>query len=183
MGSLKQSIKNITQNPGIYFFKDRDKKILYIGKAKNLKKRVQSYFSKNNNPKNAIMISKAIEIDTIIVNNEVEALLVEANMIKKYRPKYNIVLKDDKTFPYIVITNEAYPRVEIIREKNLKKDDNIYFGPYTDVNYLRSVVRTLHHLFPIRTCSYDINEKSIRSKKFQVCLDYHIKNVMVLVKG
>ena len=99
MGSLKQSIKNITQNPGIYFFKDRDKKILYIGKAKNLKKRVQSYFSKNNNQKNAIMISKAIEIDTMIVNNEVEALLVEANMIKKYRPKYNIVLK------YYIFTN------------------------------------------------------------------------------
>ena len=114
----KKLLKNIPKNPGIYFFKDKKDKILYIGKAKNLKNRVCSYFVKSNNVKNNIMLSKAVDVDTMIVNNEVEALLIEANMIKKYKPKYNIVLKDDKTFPYIVITNESYPRVEIIREKN-----------------------------------------------------------------
>ena len=170
----KKLLKNIPKNPGIYFFKDKKDKILYIGKAKNLKNRVCSYFVKSNNVKNNIMLSKAVDVDTMIVNNEVEALLIEANMIKKYKPKYNIVLKDDKTFPYIVITNESYPRVEIIREKNLKKDGNIYFGPYTDVNYLRSVLKTLHQLFPLRTCNFNINSKTILSKQHQVCLDYHI---------
>ena len=121
----KNFLKNISTKPGIYFFKDKQDNILYIGKAKNLKKRISSYFSKNTNMKNKIMLSRAIDVDTMIVNSEVEALLTESNMIKKYRPKYNILLKDDKTFPYIVITNEDYPRVEIIREKNLKKNNNI----------------------------------------------------------
>jgi len=170
----KKLLKTIPKNPGIYFFKDKKNKILYIGKAKNLKNRVASYFMKNNNVKNNIMLSKAVDVDTMIVNNEVEALLIEANMIKKYKPRYNIVLKDDKTFPYIVITNESYPRVEIIREKNLKKDGNIYFGPYTDVNYLRTVLKTLHQLFPLRTCNFNINSKTILNKQHQVCLDYHI---------
>ena len=170
----KNSFKNISTKPGIYFFKDKKDKVLYIGKAKNLKKRISSYFSKNDNIKNKIMFSKAKDIETMIVNNEVEALLVEANMIKKYKPKYNVLLKDDKTFPYIVITNEKYPRVEIIREKNLKKNNNIYFGPYTDVSYLRTVLRTLHQLFSIRTCTLNINNDSIINKKHQICLDYHI---------
>ena len=114
-------VKNISKDPGVYFFKDKNNKILYIGKAKSLKSRVSSYFSKTNNSKNLIMISKAVDIDTMIVNNEVEALLIESNMIKKYKPKYNITLKDDKSYPYIIITNEDYPRVEIVRIKNLKK--------------------------------------------------------------
>ena len=96
-------------------------------------------------------------------------------MIKQYKPRYNVFLKDDKTFPYIIITNEPYPRVEIIRKKNLHKDGNIYFGPYTDVSYLREVVKVLHRIFPIRTCSYFIDKHSIKDKKVQVCLDYHIK--------
>ena len=173
---IKDSVKNITQNPGVYFFKDKEDKIIYIGKAKNLKRRVSSYFNKTNkNSKNKIMISKADNIDTIIVNSEVEALLVEANMIKLHKPKYNIFMKDDKSFPYIVITNEPYPKVEIIRKKNFHKDKNIYFGPYTDVNYLRSIVKILHQIFPIRTCAYFINKESIKNKKISICLDYHIK--------
>ena len=170
----KHLLKDISTKPGIYFFKDKKDNVLYIGKAKNLKKRISSYFSKNTNVKNRIMLSKAFDIDTLIVNSEVEALLTEANMIKKYRPRYNILLKDDKTFPYIVITNEDYPRVEIIREKNLKKNNNIYFGPYTDVNYLRIVLKTLHQLFSIRTCTFNISNQSIENKKHQICLDYHI---------
>ena len=121
------------------------------------------------------MVSNARNIEYLVVNDEVEAIITEANMIKQYKPRYNVFLKDDKTFPYIIITNEPYPRVEIIRKKNLHKDGNIYFGPYTDVSYLREVVKVLHRVFPIRTCSYFIDKHSIKDKKVQVCLDYHIK--------
>ena len=162
MHPIQKNLKDISSESGVYFFKDKNNKVLYIGKAKNLKKRVSSYFIKNKIlDKNKIMLSKANSLEYLVVNDEVEALLTEANLIKKYKPKYNIVLKDDKTFPYIIITNEDFPRVEIIREKNLHKDNNIYFGPYTDVTYLRTIVKTLHQIFPIRTCSYLINNKVI----------------------
>ena len=138
---LKETVKTFPKNPGVYFFKNKNDDIIYIGKAKNLKNRVQSYFNKNSTNKSTIMVSNAISVEYLLVNNEVEALITEANMIKEYKPKYNISLKDDKTFPYIMITKEPYPKVEIIRKKNLHKDGNIYFGPYTDVNYLREVVK------------------------------------------
>ena len=99
----------------------------------------------------------------------------EANLIKEHKPRYNVFLKDDKTFPYIRVTNEPYPRVEIIRQKNLTKDNHNYFGPYTDAGYLREVLRVLHKIFPIRTCTYYIDDKSISSQKIKICLDYHIK--------
>ena len=172
----KDFLKNLPSTPGVYKMLDESRTILYIGKAGNLKKRVSSYFNKsNNNSKNQIMISKAVDVDTLIVRNEVEALLTEANLIKIHKPRYNVFLKDDKTFPYIIITNEPFPRVEIIRKKNLKKDGNLYFGPYTDVNYLRSILKVLHQVFPLRTCSFFINEETIKSRKIKVCLDYHIK--------
>ena len=174
--SLRDKIKSIPKNPGVYFFKDKNNKIIYIGKAKNLKNRVSSYFNKSNQDiKSKVMVSHAHYIDYLVVSDEVQAIITEANMIKEYKPRYNIVLKDDKTFPYIVITNEPYPKVEIIRKKNLHKDGNLYFGPYTDVNYLREVVKILHRIFPIRTCSYFIDNNSIKNKKVNVCLDYHIK--------
>ena len=174
--SLRDKLKSIPKNPGVYFFKDKNSDIIYIGKAKNLKNRVRSYFNKTNqDAKNKIMVSHARDIEYLVVSNEVQAIITEANMIKEYKPRYNIVLKDDKTFPYIVITNEPYPKVEIIRKKNLYKDGNMYFGPYTNVNYLREVVKVLHRIFPIRTCSYFIDEKSIKNKKVSICLDYHIK--------
>ena len=173
---LKDKLKSIPRNPGVYFFKDKNSDIIYIGKAKNLKKRVSSYFNKTNQGvKSKIMVSHACDIEYLIVSNEVQAIITEANMIKEYKPRYNIVLKDDKTLPYIVITNEPYPKVEIIRKKNLHKDGNMYFGPYTNVNYLREVVKVLHRIFPIRTCSYFIDRKSIKNKKVSICLDYHIK--------
>ena len=172
---LKEKAKSFPKNPGVYFFKNKKNKIIYIGKAKNLRSRVRSYFNKNHiDDKSRIMVSGATSIEYLLVNDEVEAIITEANMIKEYKPKYNISLKDDKTFPYIVITNEPYPKVEIIRKKNLHKDGNIYFGPYTDVNYLREVVKVLHRIFPIRTCSFYIDKDSIRNKKVKVCLDYHI---------
>jgi len=174
--SLKNQVKSIPNNPGVYFFKNKDDDIIYIGKAKNLKNRVRSYFNKNNqDTKTGVMVSNARNIEYLVVNDEVEAIITEANMIKQYKPRYNVFLKDDKTFPYIIISNEPYPRVEIIRKKNLHKDGNIYFGPYTDVSYLREVVKVLHRVFPIRTCSYFIDKHSIKDKKVQVCLDYHIK--------
>ena len=173
---LKQKVKNIPKKPGVYFFKNKIDKIIYIGKAKILRNRVASYFNKSNvDFKSKVMISKAFDVDYLVVNDEVEAMIAEANMIKEYKPKYNVFLKDDKSFPYIVITNEPFPKVEIIRKKNLHKDGNIYFGPYTDVNYLREVVKVLHRIFPIRTCSYCIDKKSIKDKKVQLCLDYYIK--------
>ena len=173
---LKDQLKSIPKNPGVYFFKNKDDDIIYIGKAKNLKNRVRSYFNKNNqDTKTGVMVSNARNIEYLVVGDEVEAIITEANMIKQYKPRYNVFLKDDKTFPYIIITNEPYPRVEIIRKKNLHKDGNIYFGPYTDVSYLREVVKVLHRVFPIRTCSYFIDKHSIKDKKVQVCLDYHIK--------
>ena len=172
---LKEKVKSFPKNPGVYFFKNKNNKIIYIGKAKNLKNRVRSYFNKNHiDHKSKIMVGNAVSVEYLLVNDEIEAIITESNMIKEYKPKYNISLKDDKTFPYIIITKEPYPKIEIIRKKNLRKDGNIYFGPYTDVNYLRQVVKVLHRIFPIRTCSYYIDEKSISSKKIKVCLDYHI---------
>jgi len=156
---LKKQIDSIPAKPGVYFFKNKKKDILYIGKAKNLKNRVRSYFNKSNtNDKSKIMVSNSSFIDFLVVNDEVEAIITEANMIKEYKPKYNILLKDDKTFPYIIITNEIYPRVKIIRKKNLHKDGNKYYGPYTDVNYLRLTVKAIHNIFPIRTCKYIPND-------------------------
>ena len=174
--SLRDKLKSIPKHPGVYFFKDKKSNIIYIGKAKNLKIRVSSYFNKTNqDTKSKIMVSHACNIEYLVVADEVQAIITEANMIKEYKPRYNIVLKDDKTFPYIIITNEPYPRVEIIRKKNLHRDGNTYFGPYTDVNYLREVVKVLHRIFPIRTCSYSIDSQSIKNKKVSICLDYHIK--------
>ena len=173
--SLKEKVSLVPKNPGVYFFKNKKNEIIYIGKAKNLKNRVRSYFNKSNqNTKNQIMISKAYDLEYLVVNDEVEAIITEANMIKEYKPKYNIFLKDDKYFPYIMITNEPYPKVEIIRKKNLINDGNIYFGPYTDVKYVGEVVKLLHKIFPIRTCSYYIDDSSIKHKKVNLCLDYHI---------
>ena len=167
--NIKEIVKNLPNNPGVYFFKDKKDKIIYIGKAKNLKKRVSSYFNKSNSSsKNKIMISKVNDLEVIIVETEVEALLTESNLIKIHKPRYNVFMKDDKTFPYIIISNEKYPRVEIVRKKKILKDDNIYFGPYTDVYYLKSVLKTLHQIFPIRTCDYKVID-GIKINKQKTC--------------
>jgi len=174
---VKEILSQIPKLPGVYFYRNNNKEIIYIGKAKILRNRVRSYFqkSKNLDVKTQVMVKHIASIDWLVVQDEVEALLTEANMIKEYRPRYNVLLKDDKTFPYVRITNEPYPRVEIIRAKHLTKDKHTYFGPYTDAGYLRDLVRSLHKIFPIRTCSYYIDSKSISEKKVSVCLDYHIK--------
>ena len=148
---INDKLLKAPKNPGVYFFKNKDSQIIYIGKAKILRNRIKSYFlkkGKHSSPKVNIMINHIVDIDWIIVRDEKEALLTEANMIKEHRPRYNVLLKDDKTFPYIRITNEDYPKIEIMRMKNLKKDKHTYFGPYTDTYYLREVLKSIHKIFP-----------------------------------
>ena len=129
--SLKQKLGQIPKSPGVYFFRDKKGDIIYIGKAKILRNRVRSYFNKpdKKDTKTQVMVRNVVDFEWLVVRSEVEALLTEANLIKEHKPRYNVFLKDDKTFPYIRITNEPYPRVEIIRQKNLSKDDHNYFGP------------------------------------------------------
>jgi len=149
--AIDDKLLKAPKNPGVYFFKNKNNQIIYIGKAKVLKNRIRSYFSKkgkHSSPKVNIMSNHIVDVDWIVVRDEKEALLTEANMIKEHRPKYNVLLKDDKTFPYIRITNEAYPKIEIMRMKNLKKDKHSYFGPYTDTYYLREVLKSIHKIFP-----------------------------------
>ena len=170
-----RKIKQVPTKPGVYFFKDNSGDIIYIGKAKHLRNRVRSYFqkSKYQSPKNISMVKRINDIEWLVVGNEVEALLTEANLIKQHQPHYNVNLKDDKSFPYIRITKEPYPRVFITRE--IFRDGSKYFGPYTDVYHLRQSLKAVHKIFPVRSCDYFIDDDSISAKKVSVCLDYHIK--------
>ncbi len=176
MTSIKQNqIKQIPTKPGVYFFKDVENEIIYIGKAKNLRSRVRSYFQKSKHQlaKNISMVKRITDLDWIVVGSEVEALLTEANLIKEHRPKYNVDLKDDKSYPYIRITKEPYPQVLLTRE--IVKDGSKYFGPYTDVFLLRQSLKALHKIFPVRSCSFYLDDDIIEQKKVKLCLDYHIK--------
>lgn len=173
----KHTLNSIPKSPGVYLFKDSENNIIYIGKAKVLNSRVKSYFTESGHggTKTDVLVKKIKNLDWIVLRNEIEAILTEANLIKEYRPKYNILLKDDKTFPYIQITNEPYPQVILIRTKKLTQDGSKYFGPFTDTKHLRHSLKVLHKVFPLRTCSYFINKESIAAKKHKICLDYHIK--------
>ena len=175
MRSFQDKLKNIPTKPGVYQFKNKDGDIIYIGKAKNLRNRVRSYFQKNKyqTPKNQSMIKRIANVEWIIVRSNVEALLTEANMIKEVQPKYNVDLKDDKSFPFIRITNEPYPQVLLTRK--IEKDGSKYFGPYTDVKNLRYSLKALHKIFPVRSCSYYMDDQTVVAKKVKLCLDYHIK--------
>ena len=172
---LKIKVKSAPSDPGVYQFFNSEKKIIYIGKAKNIRNRVRTYFqsSKNQSSKTITMVKRIEEIEWIIVRNEVEALMTEANLIKRYQPRYNIDLRDDKSYPFIRITKEPYPQVFITR--TIVQDGSKYFGPFTDSKQLRIMLKAINKLFPIRSCSYHIDDDVIRSKKISVCLDYHIK--------
>ena len=174
--TINDRLLKAPKNPGVYFFKNKDDQIIYIGKAKVLKSRIRSYFPQkrqHSSPKVNIMTNHITDIDWIVVRDEKEALLTEANMIKEHRPKYNVLLKDDKTFPYIRITNEDYPKIEIVRMKNLKKDKHIYFGPYTDAYYLREVVKSIHKIFPQtnQTLKHFKIEKEIPIENYNVIIE------------
>lgn len=167
-------LDNLPGNPGIYQFKDKNRKIIYVGKAKNLRNRVRSYFaSKPAGPRLTKMISLIRDVEIINTDSEVESLILEMNLIKQLKPRYNVNLKDDKSFPYIVITNEPYPRVFPTRKR--KNDGSKFFGPYTDVSSMKYSLKMLRDLFMIRTCNLNITPEAIEKKKFKVCLEYHIK--------
>ena len=172
---LKLKIKSAPNAPGVYQFFNSEKKIIYIGKAKSIKNRVRTYFqsSKNHSSKTITLVKKIEGIEWIIVRNEVEALMTEANLIKRHQPHYNINLRDDKSYPFIRITKEPYPQVFITRK--IIRDGSRYFGPFTDSRQLRIMLKAINKLFQIRSCSYFIDDDIIHSKKISVCLDYHIK--------
>ena len=181
--NLKNIIQNIPDKPGCYQYFDDKENIIYVGKAKNLKKRVSSYFTKthHDSPKTRILVSKIRDIKYIVVDTEEDTFLLENNLIKEYRPRYNVMLKDDKTYASIVIRNEFFPR--IIQTRNIVKDGSQYFGPYANGGSIKALIETIHKLYPIRTCSLSLTPENIRNGKFKVCLEYHIKRCLGPCEG
>ena len=173
---LKSILKTLPEKPGIYQYFDEKGTIIYIGKAKNLKKRVLSYFNKDTfeNGKLAVLVRKIADIRFMIVDTELDALLLENNLIKKYQPRYNVMLKDDKTYPWICIKNEAFPR--IFPTRHIIKDGSQYFGPYASVRMMNTLLELIRQLYQIRNCKLNLSESNINSGKYKVCLEYHIKN-------
>ncbi|PWG05700.1 excinuclease ABC subunit UvrC [Polaribacter aquimarinus] len=173
--SLEIQLKTLPNSPGVYQYFDKNDKIIYVGKAKNLKKRVASYFTKNHeNGKTKVLVKKIAKIKHIVVNTETDALLLENNLIKKYKPRYNVLLKDDKSYPWICIKKERFPRIFMTRR--VIKDGSEYFGPYTSVRTVKVLLDLIKELYPLRTCNYDLSQKNINERKYKVCLEYHLKN-------
>lgn len=172
---MKNLIATLPGKPGIYQFFDESGKIIYIGKAKNLKKRVASYFSKNHDSrKTELLVRRTADIRHMVVETEQDALLLENNLIKKYQPRYNIRLKDDKSYPWICIKNEPFPRV--FKTRHLVKDGSKYFGPYTSVHTVNTLLDLFRTEYKLRTCNYNLSEKNIKEGKYKVCLEYHLGN-------
>ena len=175
LDALKIQVKSLPDSPGVYRYYDKDDALLYIGKAKNLKRRVASYFNKNQeSAKTRILVSKIRSVTHIVVATETDALLLENNLIKKYQPRYNVMLKDDKTYPWICIKKERFPRVFLTRK--VIKDGSEYFGPYTSSRTARVLMDLIRELFPLRSCNFDLSSQNIDNGKYKVCLDYHIGN-------
>ena len=172
--NIKSILSLIPDNPGIYQFLDAAGTVIYVGKAKNLKKRVTSYFSKNQSGKTIALLRKTSDIRHIVVDNESDALLLENNLIKKHQPRYNILLKDDKTFPWICVKNEPFPRV--FSTRNPVRDGSVYFGPYTSGLMVKTLIGFLRQIFKLRTCSLNLTKANIEDGKFKVCLEYHLGN-------
>jgi len=171
---LEKISNHLPEKPGVYQFLDLKQNIIYIGKAKNLKKRVSSYFAKNQSAKTKIMLKKAEGLSYVVVDSEADALLLENNLIKEYQPRYNILLKDDKTFPWICIKKELFPRV--FSTRTLIKDGSSYFGPYTSALMVKTFLTIIRQLYKPRTCIFSFTNENIKSGKFKVCLEYHIGN-------
>lgn len=180
---LSQKIKSIPRKPGVYLFHDESGKVLYVGKAKVLRSRVRSYFRKSSLsiPRIQNMVKKISDIEWLVTRSESEALLTEAAMIKEHEPRYNILMRDDKSYPYVRITNEPFPQVLLTRK--IVNDGSRYFGPFTEVYNLRETLKVIHKIFPVRSCSYLINDDIIARKKISVCLDYHIRKCLGPCEG
>ncbi|MCK5815526.1 MAG: excinuclease ABC subunit UvrC [Flavobacteriaceae bacterium] len=173
--TLEVQLKTLPNNPGVYQFYDINEKLLYVGKAKNLKKRVSSYFNKtHDNGKTRVLVKKICSVKHIIVATETDALLLENNLIKKYQPRYNVMLKDDKTYPWICIKKERFPRIFLTR--NVIKDGSEYYGPYTSVRTVKVLLDLIRDLYQLRTCNFFLSEKNIEDEKYKLCLEYHIGN-------
>ena len=173
--ALEIQIKSLPNSPGVYQYFDKNDVIIYVGKAKNLKKRVASYFNKNHeNGKTRVLVKKIVSIKHIVVDTETDALLLENNLIKKYQPRYNVMLKDDKTYPWICIKKERFPRVFLTR--NVIKDGSEYFGPYTSIRTAKALLDLIKELYSLRTCKYDLSKEKVAAKKYKVCLEYHLGN-------
>ena len=172
---LKGIIQNLPETPGIYQYLNTEGSIIYVGKAKNLKRRVNSYFNREHpNGKTRILVSKIADIKYIVVKTEEDALLLENNLIKKYRPRYNVLLKDDKSYPSICVSNEYFPRV--FKTRNIIRDGSNYYGPYSHVPSMNALLELINKLYPLRTCRHSLTPENIRGGKFDICLEYHIKN-------
>ena len=172
---LRGIVMNLPTSPGIYQYLNAEGTIIYVGKAKNLKRRVYSYFSREHqSAKTRILVSKIADIRYIVVNTEEDALLLENNLIKKYKPRYNVLLKDDKSYPSICVSNEYFPRV--FKTRKIVRDGSTYFGPYTHFPSMQAMLDLIKKLYPLRTCHLVLTPENIQANKFRVCLEYHIKN-------
>ncbi|MFA6977831.1 MAG: excinuclease ABC subunit UvrC [Ignavibacteriaceae bacterium] len=171
---LETKLNNLPASPGVYQFFNDKQNVIYVGKAKNLKNRVRSYFhSSVTSAKTVALVSKIADFELIMTTSEVEALILENNLVKKFKPRYNVNLKDDKTYPFIKVTNEPFPQIYPTRK--IYRDGSKYFGPYTDVRNMRNALRAINQIFKIRSCRFAITQEAIEKKKFKICLDYHIK--------
>lgn len=172
---IKGIVSNLPETPGIYQYLNAEGTIIYVGKAKNLKRRVSSYFNREHpNGKTRILVSKIADIKYIVVKTEEDALLLENNLIKKYKPRYNVLLKDDKSYPSICVSNEYYPRV--FKTRNIIYDGSNYYGPYSHVPSMNALLELINKLYPLRRCRHSLTPENIRGGKFDICLEYHIKN-------
>lgn len=179
---IQNLLKTLPHKPGVYQHLDKEGKIIYIGKAKNLKKRVSSYFTKSHdNARTHMLVKRIVDVRTIVTETEFDALLLENNLIKEHQPKYNVNLKDDKTYPWICIKNERFPR--IFSTRNPIKDGSDYYGPYASVRVMRTVLDLIRQLYKLRTCNLQLSEENIQNGKYKVCLEYHIKNCLGPCEG
>ncbi len=180
--NIKNKLALLPDTPGVYQYFDKTGKIIYVGKAKNLKRRVSSYFNKvHDSPKTNILVRNIHDLQYIVVKTEEDALHLENSLIKEYRPRYNVLLKDDKTYPWICLSNEHFPRVFLTRK--VYKNGSKYYGPYANVHLAKTVLALIRELYPIRTCNYALTPESIEKKRFRVCLQYHIKNCKGCCEG
>ena len=181
--NLQSILKTLPSNPGVYQYYDKEGKIIYVGKAKNLKKRVLSYFNKDLSMagKVRVLVARIADIRWIAVESESDALLLENNMIKEYQPRYNVMLKDDKTYPWICIKNEPFPRV--FPTRNIIKDGSEYFGPYASVKMMNTLLDLIRQLYPLRNCHLNLTRQNIKAGKFKICLEYHIGNCLGPCEG